>query len=170
MYTYWALPSIGLQISKGEGFFNFSVYPRTFWDSTFEYAGNFSFQIFICSTLIIFTLQWTFKTLEVKTTLSNSPRIEDYCVHHQNYRADVPVWWPGLKNSPTVTQACLKRRLKWVPGAWGYSWATLSPGVINMEAWSFRLGAGITIQSFKKAIVTKPQKGRPGPGLGCRTV
>jgi hypothetical protein len=30
-----------------------------------------------------------------------------------------PVWWPGLKNSPTVTHACRKRRLKWVPSAWG---------------------------------------------------
>jgi hypothetical protein len=26
-----------------------------------------------------------------------------------------PVWWPGNKNSPTVTHACRKRRLKWVP-------------------------------------------------------
>jgi len=25
----------------------------------------------------------------------------------------------GEKNSPTVTHACRKRRLKWVPGAWG---------------------------------------------------
>jgi hypothetical protein len=31
-----------------------------------------------------------------------------------------PVWWPGLKNSPTVTRACRKRRLKWVPNAWVY--------------------------------------------------
>jgi hypothetical protein len=50
--------------------------------------------------------------------------------------------WSGLKNSPTVTHACRKRRLKWVPYAWGYSWATLSPGVINTEAWSSRLGVG----------------------------
>jgi hypothetical protein len=34
----------------------------------------------------------------------------------------------GFKNSPTVTNACRKRRLKWVPSAWRYSWATLSPG------------------------------------------
>jgi hypothetical protein len=53
-----------------------------------------------------------------------------------------PVWWPGLKSNPTVTHACRKRRLKWVPSAWGYSWATLSPGVINTEAWSSRLGVG----------------------------
>jgi hypothetical protein len=53
-----------------------------------------------------------------------------------------PVCWPGLKNSPTVSHACRKRRLKWVPSAWGYSWATLSPGVINTEAWSSRLGVG----------------------------
>jgi hypothetical protein len=53
-----------------------------------------------------------------------------------------PVWWPKLKNSPTVTHACCKRRLKWVPSAWGYSWVTLSPGVINTETWSSRLGVG----------------------------
>jgi hypothetical protein len=53
-----------------------------------------------------------------------------------------PVWWPGLKNSATVTHACHKRRLKWIPSAWGYSWATLAPGVINTEAWSSRLGVG----------------------------
>jgi hypothetical protein len=39
------------------------------------------------------------------------------------------MWWLGLKNSPTVTHACHKRQLKWVPSAWGYSWATLSLGV-----------------------------------------
>jgi hypothetical protein len=48
----------------------------------------------------------------------------------------------GNKNSPTVTHACRKRRLKWVPGVWGYNWATLSPGVINTETWSSRLGVG----------------------------
>jgi hypothetical protein len=53
-----------------------------------------------------------------------------------------PVWWPGLKNSLTVTHACRKRRLKWVPSAWGYSWATLFPGVLNTETWSSRLGVG----------------------------
>jgi hypothetical protein len=52
------------------------------------------------------------------------------------------VWWPGLKNSPTVTHSCRKRRLKWVPSPWSYSWATLSPGIINKEAWSSRLGVG----------------------------
>jgi hypothetical protein len=34
-----------------------------------------------------------------------------------------PVWWPVNKNSPTVTHACRKRRLKWV--------ATLPLGDIN---------------------------------------
>jgi hypothetical protein len=38
-----------------------------------------------------------------------------------------PVWWPGVKNSPNVVHACRKRRLKWAPGAWGYSWATRAP-------------------------------------------
>jgi hypothetical protein len=29
-----------------------------------------------------------------------------------------------------------------LPSARGYSWATLSPGVINTETWSSRLGVG----------------------------
>jgi hypothetical protein len=53
-----------------------------------------------------------------------------------------PLRWPGLKNSPTVTHAWRQRRLKRVPSAWGYSWATLSPGVINTKAWSSRSGVG----------------------------
>jgi hypothetical protein len=53
-----------------------------------------------------------------------------------------PVWWPGLNNSPTVTHACRKKRLKWVPSVWGDSSVTLSPGVISTEAWSSRLGVG----------------------------
>jgi hypothetical protein len=48
----------------------------------------------------------------------------------------------GLVWCPTVTHACHKRRLKWVPSAWGYIWATLSPGVINTEVWSSRLVVG----------------------------
>jgi hypothetical protein len=48
----------------------------------------------------------------------------------------------GEKNSPTVAHACRKRRLKWVFGAWGYKWATPSPGDINMEILSSRLGVG----------------------------
>jgi hypothetical protein len=45
-----------------------------------------------------------------------------------------PVWWPGNKNSPTVTHACRKRRLKWV--------VTLSLGDINTEVWSSAMGVG----------------------------
>jgi hypothetical protein len=56
---------------------------------------------------------------------------------------EIPVWWQGLKNSPTVTHACSKMRRKWVPTVWGHSWATLSPGIINTEAWSSRLGVGL---------------------------
>jgi hypothetical protein len=44
----------------------------------------------------------------------------------------VPVWWPGNKNIPTVTQACRKRRLKWV--------AILPLGDIHTEAWSSGMG------------------------------
>jgi hypothetical protein len=75
------------------------------------------------------------------------------------------VRWPGLKNNPTVTHARRKRRLKWVPSAWGYSWVTLSPGVINTEAWSSRLrGAGLTIQPRKKGYCYEtPKRGGQGP-------
>jgi hypothetical protein len=48
----------------------------------------------------------------------------------------------GDKNSPPVVHACRKRLLKWVLGAWGYNWATQSPGDINMKTWSSRLGVG----------------------------
>jgi hypothetical protein len=48
----------------------------------------------------------------------------------------------GEKNSPTVTHARRKRRLKWVLGAWGYNWAIQSSGDINMETWSSRLRVG----------------------------
>jgi len=35
------------------------------------------------------------------------------------YNGASPVWWPGVKNSPNVTHACRKRRLKWGPPGWG---------------------------------------------------
>jgi hypothetical protein len=57
-----------------------------------------------------------------------------------NLSYDFSMWWPEDKNSPNVAHACSKRWLKWVPNAWGYSCVTLSPGVINTEAWSWRLG------------------------------
>jgi len=34
----------------------------------------------------------------------------------------------GEKDSPTAACAGRKRQLKWVPRAWGYSWATLPGG------------------------------------------
>jgi len=54
----------------------------------------------------------------------------------------VPRLVTGERNSSTVDHACSKRRLKWVLGAWDYNWATQSPGDINMETWSSRLGVG----------------------------
>jgi hypothetical protein len=50
------------------------------------------------------------------------------------YFQTIPVWWPGNKNSPNVTHACRKRRLKWV--------ATLPLGDTNTEAWSSGMGVG----------------------------
>jgi hypothetical protein len=75
------------------------------------------------------------------------------------------VWWPGLKNSPTVTHACRKRRLLWVPSAWGYRWATLSPGDVNTETWSSRLGGwALDKQSspVKRLLLWNPIRGGQG--------
>jgi hypothetical protein len=65
-------------------------------------------------------------------------------------RLKFPVWWPGNKNSPNVTHACRKRRLKWV--------ATLPLGDINTEAWSSGLGVGrgATTLPCKRENVEKP--------------
>jgi len=61
---------------------------------------------------------------------------------HARFNINITRVVTGEKNSPTVAHACRKRRLKWVLGAWGYNWATQSPGDINMETWSSRLGVG----------------------------
>jgi hypothetical protein len=65
----------------------------------------------------------------------------------------------GEKNSPTVTHACRKRRLKWVLGAWEYNWATQSPGDTNIETWSSRLGVGRRADdpTPEKTTVRKPK-------------
>jgi hypothetical protein len=76
-----------------------------------------------------------------------------------------PVWWPGLKNSSTVTHACRKRRLKCVPSAWGYSWTTQSPGVLirRLGPPGWGLGAALTIQPRKRLLLRKPKRGGQGP-------
>jgi hypothetical protein len=68
------------------------------------------------------------------------------------------------KNSPTVTHACRKRRIKWVPGARWYNWATLPRGDINTEAWSSRMGVGRGTKNLpcKKKIVEKPPRNSAG--------
>jgi hypothetical protein len=48
----------------------------------------------------------------------------------------------GENNSPTAAHACWKRRLKYLPGTWGYWWATLPPGVVITVGWPARLGVG----------------------------
>jgi hypothetical protein len=68
-------------------------------------------------------------------------------------------------------------RLKWVPGAWGYNWATLPLGDINTEAWTSRVGVGrganLTLE--KRKLLRSLQKIQPflmeedcgeGQGLG----
>jgi hypothetical protein len=52
----------------------------------------------------------------------------------------------GGDEYPYRIPACRKRRLKGKPGANGYSWATLSPGGINTEALSSRLGGVKVLQ------------------------
>jgi hypothetical protein len=47
-------------------------------------------------------------SVDLLQTAGNFVHLFD-CSHE--YYASSPVWWPGLKNSPTVTHACLKRRL-----------------------------------------------------------
>jgi hypothetical protein len=59
----------------------------------------------------------------------------------------------GEKNSPTVTHTCRKRRLKWVLCACGYNWDTQSPGDINMDTWSSRLGVGA--QGYQPCLYKK---------------
>jgi hypothetical protein len=44
-----------------------------------------------------------------------------------------------------------------LPSVQGYSWATLSPGDINSETWSSRLGVGLTTPLWKKLYVKKPE-------------
>jgi hypothetical protein len=47
---------------------------------------------------------------------------------------EMRVFREAAESCVTVAHACRKRRLKWIPGAWGYNWATQSPGDINMES------------------------------------
>jgi hypothetical protein len=76
-------------------------------------AGNIKLNILICSLCFIFIFHlWS----------GNDPRV--------------------VTTITTISHACRKRRLKWVPGTWAYNWAFQSPGDINMETWSSRLGVG----------------------------
>jgi hypothetical protein len=56
----------------------------------------------------------------------------------------------GVKNSSTAAHAGRKSRIKWIPGASGYSWATLHRGVKNTVIWPSRLGAGRRVDNLSK--------------------
>ena len=61
----------------------------------------------------------------------------------------IPAWWSKKKkNSPTAVHAGRKRRLEWVPGAWGVQLGHPAPGVINR--WTGSLGWGL--DDRKKAV------------------
>jgi hypothetical protein len=49
---------------------------------------------------------------------------------------------PSLQGPTLVGTGSGTPEVPELPCAWGYSWATLSPGVINTETWSSRLGVG----------------------------
>jgi hypothetical protein len=55
----------------------------------------------------------------------------------------LPVWWPEDKNIPNVAHACRKRRLKWVPSAWGIVGHSVSGGhkyggqVLQVGGWAW---------------------------------
>jgi hypothetical protein len=59
-----------------------------------------------------------------------------------------------------------------LPSARGYSWTTLSRGVINTETWSSRLGVGRGANNPTplKTAVTEPQERRLRPDMGCRAI
>jgi hypothetical protein len=83
-----------------------------------------------------------------------------------------PVWWPGLKNSPTVTHASLNRRLKWVHSAWGYSWADLSPGGHKCGGLVLQVGSWALDQQsspVKRLLLRKPNRGSQGPILAVQS-
>jgi hypothetical protein len=130
--------------------------PLLVWVITFDLSGKVDPASSYATTGIVLRIIWPRKphhyvkvgipsvgilwyNLDIKFMKIRSALLELYFDRCMNW---CPMWWPGLKNSPTVTHACRKRRLKWVPSAWGYSWAILPLGVINVEACSSRLGAG----------------------------
>jgi hypothetical protein len=96
------------------------------------------------------------RTAESHERLSCTDFLKLYYICHKIYSTKcIPikkVWLSdlserGLERTQLTTNnnrgaACRKRRLKWVLGAWGYNWATQSPGDINMESWSSKLGVG----------------------------
>jgi hypothetical protein len=125
-----------------------SVLPGRCWDSTLKLGDDrfltHHFQFVIHLSLFNSTL---YRPSHWKSVLKDKnsnvwmplrfPRL-----FYGSNRAETSVRWPEDSNSSNVAHSCRKRRLKWVPSAWGYSRVTLSPGVPYTEAWSFRMGVG----------------------------
>lgn len=80
----------------------------------------------------------------------------------------VPMWWPR-KKWPQHIPCMSQRWLKWIPGVHEYSWATLSPGDINIEAWSTSLWLEMKLipSPCKTTTVIKPQEMRAGWNEKC---
>lgn len=70
----------------------------------------------------------------------------------------------AAKNIPTEEYTSRKTCLKWVPGAWGYNWATLPPGgggykygVLTLQFGGWATGRqSATIQKEKKKLNVRP--------------
>jgi hypothetical protein len=92
------------------------------------------------------------------------PKSESQHVDHTliDVECDMPssMWWLEDKNCPNIAHACHKRRLKWVPRAWGYRWVTLSLRVTIQRpgppGWG--LGMGLTAPTYKNPVVRKSKE------------
>jgi hypothetical protein len=89
-------------------------------------------------------------------------------IRRKRWNDNIMFWWCELPSG-----AHNSGYGEWHPPSYPVpSWATLSPGVINTETWSSRLGVGrgANNPTPQKTAVTKPQERRPRLDMGCRAV